>query len=97
MIAIKHINKIKEKIIPIYLILNILYLLIGSFLFRISETITMKQFANGYIVLLMINLLIIVLLFLSKKYKFNKIDLFIVLICLFAFISYLFAYKPHVA
>lgn len=93
----KTINKIKDYVLPIYLIINILYLTIGSFLFFLTDKITMKQFANGYIGLLCVNTFIIVLLFIFKKYKKNKIDIFLMLISIFAFISYLFAYKRHVA
>lgn len=93
----KIISKIKNNIFMIYVIINILYLLIGSFLFNISKTITMKQFSEGYIVLLIVNTFIILLLLIFKKYNYKKIDIFLIFISIFAFISYLFAYKPHAA
>ena len=86
-------QKILHKLIPIYLILNILYVMIGSFLF-ISEKIEYKIFSYGYIALLVVNIIIILFSFIMKKYKKNKLDIFLLLIIIFAIISCIFAYNP---
>ena len=91
------IKKIKEYVLPTYLIINVLYLLISSYLSFLVGKITMKHFSIGYIVLLGINTFIILMLFILKKYKYKRADIFLILIGIFGFISYLFAYKRHVA
>ncbi len=87
----------KDLFLPIYIIINILYLFIGSYLVSIAKVFSMKHFSYGYIVLLCINVIIILFLFILKKYKKSKFDLFLLLIAIFSFISYLFAYDRHVA
>ena len=89
-------KKILDKSLLIYMIMNLIYILVGSLLVLL-RFYDIKYFSYGYIVLLGINILIILLLFIKKKYKKNKVDIFLLLIIIFAFISYLFAYKPHKA
>ena len=87
-------NKLKQNYLLIsYIFLNMLYILIGSFL-SFNEIITMQIFSYGYIVLLVINIIIILILFFKKKYIKNKIDIFLILIILFACLSTIFAYNP---
>ena len=92
-------KKLKEMFdvsLPIYIILNLLYIFVGSYLV-FNNYLKFIFFSYGYIVLLGINLLIILLLFFKKKYIKNKIDIFLVLIIIFACISTIFAYKPNKA
>ena len=87
---------IKEKYLVIYLIINLLYILIGSYL-AFNNYLKERYFSYGFIVLLGINLIIIFILLLKKKYKKNKIDIFLILIIIFAIISCIFAYDPKKA
>ena len=90
------INKLKNNFLIIYIILNLSYILIGSYLVY-NTILEYKVFSYGYIVLLGINILIILILFFKKKYIKNKIDIFLLLIIIFAIISTIFAYKPEKA
>ena len=90
-------NKLKfNYLLFIYIILNMLYVLIGSVLV-FNNILKMSRFSYGYIVLLGINILLILILFFKKKYVKNKIDIFLLLIIIFAIISTIFAYKPEKA
>ena len=89
-------KKIKDKYLLIYIFINLIYILISSFL-ALNQYISSKLFSYGYIVLLGINILIILILFFKKKYKKNKIDIFLLLIIIFAGISTIFAYDSNKA
>ena len=87
---------ILEYSLPIYIILNLLYLLIGSYLIRIG-IIWVKAFSYGHIVMLILSFIISIILIMKDKYKFHKIDIFLLLIMILATISMVFAYKPEKA
>ena len=90
-------NKINFSfLLTLYIILNISYILIGSYLV-FNNILKMRIFSYGYIVLFSINILIILILFFKKKYKKNIIDIFLILIFIFACIATIFAYKPEKA
>ena len=92
-------KKIKELLLPIYIILNILYILIGSYLFTI-KTINIKTFSHGYIVLLVLNLIIIFLLFFTRKKHKITIqihDLLLLLIIMFGLIATVLAVVPKIS
>lgn len=89
-------SKIKNNYLLIYVIINLIYILIGSVL-KTYGVIKYGTFSYGYIVLLSINILIILILFLKKKYRKNIIDIFLLLIIVFAGISTIFAYSPNKA
>lgn len=93
----KKTKEFKDIVLPVYLLVNILYLFIGSYLVSIPKVFSMKKFSYGYIGLLIVNCIIITLIFIFKKYKKNKIDIFLILIGIFAFFSFVFAYDRHVA
>ena len=95
--VLKKINNIKEIILKhfdvillIYLILNVLYINIGSYLVVNYITYT-KNFSYAYIVFFVINLFIIKFLVVNGKYKKNKVDVFLKLIAIFAIISCVFS------
>ncbi len=92
----KKLSEILDVSLPIYIIINLLYILVGSYMV-FNKIILYSIFSYGYIVLLTINILIILILFFKKKYKKNKIDIFLLLIIIFALISTIFAYKPNKA
>ena len=86
-------NLIKEKFIKhfdiillIYLILNVVYINVGSYLI-IKRAIPTLYFSYGYILFLIINIFLIKFLVISKKYKKNIIDIILKLIIIFAIIS----------
>ncbi|MBR3116298.1 MAG: O-antigen ligase family protein [Bacilli bacterium] len=88
-------DKIKKNILPIYIIINILYLLIGSF-FAYIGSIQRVYFSYGYIfVLLPLNIIMAILL--RKRYKKNIIHIFLLSILVFSIISTIFAYKKDIA
>ena len=88
-------NKIKKNILPIYIIINILYLFIGSFLAYIP-LIKRVYFSYGYIfVLLPLNIIMSIIL--RKKYKKNIIYLFLISIFFFSILSTIFAYRVDIA
>ena len=93
-------KKIKELLLPIYIIINILYVLVGSFLVT-SKVINNLKFSKGHIIFLVLNVIVLLVLFIikliKKKMKFNITDIFIVLMIIFSIISCIYAYHPSVA
>lgn len=97
----KNIPKILKLLLPIYIILNILYVFIGSYLYE-TKSLTYKNFSIGYIVVLFLNILVILgIIFYKiktkKKANLNIIDALLLLIVLFSFISAIFAKRANVA
>ena len=86
-------NKIKSNLIFIYIVINLIYLFIGSIL-KFYNIIGLETFSYGYIGLLVTNIIMICYLIYKKKYIKNKIDIFLILIIIFAVISTIFAYNP---
>lgn len=91
----KLISIIKDKLLPIYIIFNIVYILFCRYL-CVSFRMTQKTVSLGLIVLMFLNLFIAIVL-INKKYKRNKIDIFLLLIILFSLISTFFAYNFNTA
>ena len=90
-------NKNKTQfILTSYLILNVLYLLVSSYLWCHNK-IYFETYSRGFIVLLVINVFIIIYLLIKKKYKKNIVDLYLMLCILFGCISAIFAYNKDVA
>lgn len=85
-----------QFILTCYTILNVLYLLVSSYLWRHSK-IYFKTYSNGFIVLLVINILLIIYLLIKNKYKKNIIDLYLILCVLFAVIATIFAFNKEVS
>ena len=89
------VKKIKDKPLFSYVIFNILYLLIGTYLCH-NLVISKFAFSIGQsFVLMPINIFIIFKL--RKKYIKNKADIFLILIGIFSIISLIFAYDKGVA
>ena len=96
-------NHLKEKItkyfdiiLLIYMILNVVYINVGSY-FLIRYIWTNLQFTYGYMIFLVINIFLIKYLVISKKYKKIKIDFILKLIAIFAIIATVFAYDVREA
>lgn len=90
-----------KKLLPIYLILNIIYITIISYFYRIGK-LSYNTFSKTYIVLLILNILVLISLFIIKKHKketlkFNITDIFLLLILLFSGISVIFAINRNVS
>ncbi len=88
-------KKIKDNLIEIYLCLNILFVFINSFLFY-SNTIKYEDFGKELIYASFINLIVCLIIFIrrkfiKKKYKFNILDIIVLLILLFGLISVKYA------
>ena len=94
-------KKIKNILLPIYLILNVFLVMIGSYLVMIKK-IRSIHYSWMYIVLLVINLIIIIHKFFYNKkhnikYKLDKLDIITIIIILFGLISSIFAIKKQTA
>lgn len=94
-------KRIKELIFPIYIIINILYLTIGSYCFA---TLKWSQYnlAQGLWIIAGLNILICLAIMIKKlikmeKFRFKIIDLFILLIIIFSIISWIFAINQKAA
>lgn len=88
--------KNKQLILTTYLIINVLYMLIGIMLWS-NHKILYETFSKGLIVLLGTNILAIITLLINKKYKPQKSDYIMVLLIIFGIISTIFAYNPKYA
>ncbi len=94
-------KKINNLLLPIYIILNIIYLTIGSYFF-VNMKWTQYNLAQGFWIIAGINLLICLVVLIKKlikmeKFHFKLIDLFILLIIIFSIISWIFAINRKVA
>lgn len=91
------INRIKkcdkfQLFLLCYLILNVLYLVVGMYISKINN-LNYQIFSYGLIFFLFINLLIFSFIIIKKKYIKNTIDYFILLIMFFSIISTIFAFR----
>ena len=87
-------KRLKEHSLTIYIIINILYILIGCYL-HISGMNLIIYSKILTTIFLLTNVLIIVDN--RKKYKKNKIDIFLILIVIFAIIATIFAFDVGTA
>lgn len=89
-------NKGFEYYLSIYLIINVLWLSIGVFLYNYFR-FGYRDFSVSLILFMVINFLIIVYLKFFKKYKFEKIDIFLGLLILFGIIATVFAKNINIS
>lgn len=94
-------KKTKELLLPIYIVLNMLYVLIGSYLV-INRTLSIGKFSKGEIYALILNVVVLIALFITriikkKKLHFDIADFFLILIIIFSIISVIYAVKPNYA
>lgn len=85
-----------QLILTIYVIINVLYLLVASYLWC-HYKMYFKTYSNGFIALLILNVLMIIYIIIKKKYKKDIIDLVMIFCVLFGCISAIFAYNKQVA
>lgn len=93
---------IKNHKLMLYIILNILYIFVSSFLATIVKCITFKDYGKSLIIAFILNFIIsisffIYYRFIKKKYKFKICDLLLVFITIFSIISLIFAEKFEIA
>lgn len=89
-------KNIKMKALVLFVIINILYVFVSSYLATV-KVIEFKQMAKGFIPLLIANVTVSIAICIKGFYKRNIIHLFMVLIIIFGIISTIFAIKPKVA
>ena len=98
----KIIDYIKKNKLLLYIILNILYIFVSSFLVVIAKCYKYKDYGRSLIYLFILNFIISVSIFIyykfiKKKYKFKLYDLLLVFIIIFSIISLIFAEKFEIA
>lgn len=101
----ENINKIKlfitKTFMTFYLICNLLYLLIGTYLVVIKK-FKFTDFAKSYRILLALNIVMIIIMLIynkikKKRFGFNKSDIFLLLMIIFAGIATIFAENVDVS
>lgn len=90
-----------KYLLPIYIVLNILYVIIGSYFYEIKE-LKYYTYSRGYISFLLLNVVVLIFLLVrkiktNKKLDLNIMDIFLLFMILFSFISVIFAKKVDVA
>ena len=91
----KLINYIKNNKILLYIIINILYIFISSFLVVIWRHYKYKTFGRSMIIAFILNIIVSISIFIyhrfiKKDYKFKWCDLLLVFITIFAIIIRIF-------
>ena len=89
-------NFISKKFLPLYIIANLTYILVGSY-FVTAELITINRFSQCQIIFLLMNVSVIIVMLAKGKYKKNKIHYFLLAIFAIAVFSTFFARVPKIA
>ena len=94
-------NIIKNNLLFIYIIFNIIYLTVGSYLFT-NSVISYSKFGRTMVSASILNIIVVVLLviyrkFIKKDFKIRAYDIFLFLIAVFALISTHYAIVKKVA
>ena len=92
----KKFNKGYEFYLSIYLVINVIWIFLGMFFYNYSK-FGYQNYSTGHVFFLIFNVLVIFILNIFKKVKFDKIDVFLILLGVFGFISFLFAENSSVA
>lgn len=82
----------KMKLLVAYLIANLAYLTIGSYIFmtsKINPNFHYKEFSFGLRNILILNIIVFLVICLEKRYKKNWLHLWIVLIAIFRWYIYM--------
>lgn len=85
-----------SKGLLIYLIINISYIFVGSYLRTINELL-FSDYSRGYIFLMFINVIAIIIHLIKNKYQKNGTHICVLFIFVFALISTMFARIQRVA
>ncbi|MBR1413920.1 MAG: O-antigen ligase family protein [Bacilli bacterium] len=94
-------KRIGKLVLPIYIIINIVCILVCSYLNLINKLSAWKFF-SVYKKVLIINIVVIIIMSIiriikKQKFNFSKIDIFMIFILIFLYISYLYAIRKDVA
>ena len=91
---------VKMKLLVAYLVANLIYILVGSYIFmtgKISTDFHYKEFSLGLRKFLEYNVIVFLVIVFEKRYKRNWVHLGILLIAIFACISTYFAFDKKIA
>ena len=91
---------IKKKMLVFYFVINLMYLLIGSYIFvteRITDNFHYEDFSIGLKYLFILNLIVFLVIIIKKKYKKNVVHIGIIFAVVFSIISMLFAIDKNIA
>lgn len=86
-------HHLKMKLLVVYIILNLIYILVGSYIFmtrNIIEEFHIKEFSIGLKYLFIINIIVFLVILIKKKYKRNWSHLGIIFITVFRSDFYIF-------
>ena len=92
----KKFNRGYEFYLTIYLVINVVWLFLGMLLYNYFN-FGYQNFSTGHVLFLIFNIIIIIFLNICKKPKFDKIDIFLILLGIFGIISTIFAENKGVA
>lgn len=90
-------NRGYEYYLTVYLIINVIWVFLGMFLYCYTNRFLYLDLSISYILMLIINFFIIVGLLFKKIIKFDKIDVFLSLLVIFGLISTVFAHNFNIA
>lgn len=79
-------SHLKMKLLVAYLVANLIYLLVGSYIFmtlKINPNFHYKEFSLGLRNMLVLNVIVFLVICFEKQYKKNLVHLWIVLIAIF--------------
>ena len=91
---------LKMKLLVGYLIINLLYLLIGSYIYfteKIIKNFYYKEFSIGLKYLFIANIIVFLVILIKRKYKKSIVHIGIASAVLFGIISTLFAFDRNIA
>lgn len=83
-------NKGYEHYLMIYLIINVIWIFLGTIFYNYFK-FSYQNFSTSYVLLLILNIIVIILLNILKKIKFEKIDILLILLTAFGIIATIFA------
>lgn len=93
-------KELKMKNLVAYLYINLMYLLIGSYIYttgKLTREVLYKYFSIGLKYLFIANCIVFLVIIIKKKYKKNIVHIGIALAIVFAIISTIFAYDSKIA
>lgn len=93
----KKFNKEHDFYLSFYIMLNVIWVFMGMFLYVYSKHFYYVNLSTSYVLLFILNSFYICFLFFSKKIRFDKIDVFLILLFVFGLISVIFAHDSSTA
>ena len=93
----KKFSKGYEFYLTIYLVINVVWVFFAMILYHYTKIFYYVHLSTSYVVLFIFNFIFLFFLFFLKKIKFNKIDIFLILLVIFGIISVIFAHDSGTA